>query len=397
MTAKIVHLSRFEDLTVDFNLKLFIKQIQYSLTSPDISPARLKPKRIAFLLFFFPVFTLLKLSAWLGFAWDDLFYKEYQQQKLAQPVFIIGNPRSGTTFLHRLLAKDEWNFSYIRMWEVIFAPSITQRKLVWFFKKIDDTLGGLIQNTLLKLEKRTWLANPIHPIGLLEAEEDEGILFSLWETIFTSVVFPHPDLVRKYAYFDKQVPHPERRKIMQFYRSCLRRHLFARGSDKKFLSKNPTFSPKVDSLYEFFPDAKIIYLVRNPLETVPSIISWMSYQWKQFTDPAENYLFKDYLLELAKEWYEYPLERLSRAPEESYTIVCYDDLVQKPRQIVREIYEKFGFELTPGFDQILNEANRRAASYKSKHDYSLQRVGLTKKQIVKTFAFVFKRFGFSRR
>ena len=382
---------------MNFNLRLFLRQIGYSLTKSEGTPARLTPKRAAILLFFFPIFTILKLSSWLGFTWDDIFYKGYKQQKLAQPVFIIGNPRSGTTFLHRLLARDERNFSYIRMWEVIFAPSIAQRKLFWFFQKLDNALGGKFQGWLLDQEKKTWLSNPIHKIGLLEPEEDESILFSMWETIFTSVVFPHPELVRNYALFDKQMPLFRRRKIMQFYRSCLRRHLFARNSNKKFLSKNPTFSPKIGSLYEFFPDAKIIYLVRNPLDTIPSIISWMSYQWKQFSDPAENYLFKDYMLELAREWYQYPLERFAKAPAESYAIIRYEDLVQNPRQIVADIYENFGFYLAPEFEKILEEATQSAPRFLSKHKYSLRKMGLSKKEILKTFAFVFKRFGFDTR
>ena len=78
---------------MNFNLRLFLKQIGYSLARSENTPARLTPKRIAILLFFFPVFTILKLSSWLGFAWDDLFYKEYQQQKLAQPVFSAVSPQ----------------------------------------------------------------------------------------------------------------------------------------------------------------------------------------------------------------------------------------------------------------------------------------------------------------
>ena len=382
---------------MNFNLRLLLQQIGYSLTRSEGTPARLTPKRVAVLLFFFPIFTILKLSTWLGFAWDDLFYKEYKQQKLTQPVFIVGNPRSGTTYLHRLLANDSENFSYIRMWEVLFAPSISQRKLLWFLKKIDDALGGIFQKWTLKQEKKTYVSNPYHKMGLLEPEEDESILFSMWETIFTTVVFPHPDLVRNYAFFDKQIPLLRRRKIMRFYRDCLRRHLFARHSDKKFLSKNPTFSPKIDSLYEFFPDAKIIYLVRNPLDTVPSIISWMSYQWKQFSDPAENYLFKDYMIELAREWYEYPLERFSKAPVDSYAIIRYEDLAQNPKQVITEIYQKFGFALSPEFDAILDDAAQKATSFKSQHKYSLRKMGLSRGEILKKFAFVFKRFGFDTR
>jgi hypothetical protein len=377
-----------------FNLKLLSQQVEETLARSANTPARLTPKRLTVLLFFFPIFTILKLSSWLGFAWDDIFYKDYQNQKLAQPVFLIGNPRSGTTYLHRLLAKDESNFSYMRMWEIFFAPSISQRKLLWFFQKVDNKYGGKIQKWILNQEKKTWLSNPVHTLGLDQAEEDESVLFNIWETIFTSVFFPHPDLVRKYAYFDKQIPLLRRRKIMRFYRSCLRRHLFARNSDKKFLSKNPTFSAKVDSLYEFFPDARIIYLVRNPLDTVPSIISWMSYQWKQFNDPKENYLFKDYMIELAREWYAYPLERFASAPPNSYAIIRYEDLIQNPKEVIMGIYRKFGFELSAEFEKILEQETRNEHAYHSKHKYSLRKMGLSKKQILKTFGFVFKRFHF---
>jgi hypothetical protein len=79
-----------------FNLKLLSQQVEETLARSANTPARLTPKRLTVLLFFFPIFTILKLSSWLGFAWDDIFYKDYQNQKLAQPVFLIGNPRSGT-------------------------------------------------------------------------------------------------------------------------------------------------------------------------------------------------------------------------------------------------------------------------------------------------------------
>lgn len=62
---------------MNFNIRLFAKQVAYPLTSPLNAPARLTPRRIAILLFSFPIFTILKLSFWLGFAWDDLFYTAF--------------------------------------------------------------------------------------------------------------------------------------------------------------------------------------------------------------------------------------------------------------------------------------------------------------------------------
>lgn len=379
---------------MDFNFKLLFEQVRATFSNDPNTHAHLTPRRFGILLILFPVLAVFKILQLIGFAIDDFLFKDYQQHELAQPVFIIGNPRSGTTFLHRLLAKDKDNFSHIRTWEIYFAPSIFQRKLIWIIQRLDQKLGGRIQHWLVKQEQKSWFNNPIHRISLWEAEEDESLLFNIWESIFTSVFFPHPDLVRKYAYFDKQVSRRERRKIMRFYRACLRRHLYAHHSKNKFLSKNPAFSAKVASLYEFFPNAKIIYMVRNPLETVPSLISWMSYQWRQFCDPDEEYVYKEYLIQLAKEWYEYPLEQLAQASPESYEIVLYNELVKDPRGVISRFYEKFGFEISPEFETILDQANEAAKAYHSEHHYSLKRIGLSKEELFRIFQSVLERFGF---
>lgn len=377
-----------------FNLKLFLEQTYQSLTSKKDTPARLTPKRILFLALFFPIIALVRSANAVSFWLDDLIHRDYQTQELKQPVFILGNPRSGTTFLHRLLARDRRNFSYMRMWEMYFAPSITQRKVFWLAQKADNLLGAPLQKWILAQEEKMWLNNPAHKMSLREADEDEVILFNIWSSIFTTVFFPHPELVRRYAFFDKSVPRREKKQVMDFYKDCLKRHLYAYHSDKKFISKNPTFSPKIDALYETFPDARIIYLVRNPLNTIPSMISWLSYQWKQFIDTEEEYLFKEYLIDLAEEWYRYPLERLAQAPPESYIIVKYEDMVKDPNQATRQIYEHFGFEVNRRFARILRREARKAKRYKSKHTYSLKQMGISKERILQRFKFVFDRFGF---
>jgi hypothetical protein len=40
-------------------------------------------------------------SATMGL--DRVFFRGYRKQPIDRPIFIVGNPRSGTTFLHRLL------------------------------------------------------------------------------------------------------------------------------------------------------------------------------------------------------------------------------------------------------------------------------------------------------
>jgi hypothetical protein len=60
---------------------------------------------------------------------------------------------------------------------------------------------------------------------------------------------------------------------MGFYRGCLLRQAYVRGPHKTFLSKNAMFSSKIENLRLWFPGCRIVYMVRNPLEAIPSMLS----------------------------------------------------------------------------------------------------------------------------
>ena len=94
--------------------------------------SRLTPKRLLILVGFYALYAIVEITTWTCFALDRIFYPDFLNVEIKSPVFIIGNPRSGTTFLHRLLALDEMHFSCMRMWEIFFAPSIVQRKMLCF-------------------------------------------------------------------------------------------------------------------------------------------------------------------------------------------------------------------------------------------------------------------------
>ena len=378
-----------------FNHSLLFEQIKHSFFSSSGTPARLTPKRVGILILFFPIFFIIRIVNFVGLKLDNLFYQDFHHQKVSGPVFIIGNLRSGTTFLHRLMAKDKHNFTYMCMWEIIFAQSIFQRKFFWKLRDLDNFSGGCFQKLIARLESKTWFSNPIHKIGMTEPHEDEGLLVSIWESINTSIFFPHLNLVDDYALFDKKIPKPIRRRVMKFYEGCLKRHLYSRQvTHRKFLSKSPAFSPKVNTLLKKFPQSKIIYLVRNPLDVVPSMISWMSFQWEKYIDWPERYLYQDDLMELAKEWYEYPLTILDRTQKSRYVIIKYDDLVSNPQKTISMIYDKFGYEMSKEFKQILASVNKKQQNYRSTHTYSLSEMGLSKSKIIENFKSIIKRFEF---
>ena len=377
-----------------FNFRGFFRFSYLWLTN-----GRWTPRRIAILVAFYLAFPLLEFAIWICFLLDNIFFRGYRWEQVESPVFIVGNPRSGTTFLHRLIAKDVDRFSTMKMWEILFSPSIAQRKLVAGLAALDRWLGGAVQKRLERTEQGWQEQNVMHEVSLREPEEDDYLLLHIWSALTTGLSAGLLEEAIRYTYFDTAIPAAERDRIMAFYKRCVRRHLHAErigigNGATCYLAKNPALSPKLDTVFKHFPDAKIIYLVRSPLEVLPSYVNMMMFSWRVLGIPVEDHALRDYLIDMARHWYTYPLERLGRAPANSYAIVRYDDLVSDPEQTIRTVYDRFGFEVGPAFDRVLQEESAKARGYQSRHAYSLEETGLTRQQILHTFQDVFERFGF---
>ena len=381
---------------MNYNFRLFWRTTYRSFFAADNTPARLTRRRIIFLLLFYVVWPIGSLMHWLCFFLDDVLFPGYKTQTIEKPLFIIGNLRSGSTFLHRLLSRDSETFTSLTTWDIYLTPSVTQKKITQYFSRLDRKLGGHLHQLLFEFDRRTLGQFKIHRISFFQPEEDENILFHIWDSLWVSFLFPFMDEFPNYQHFDEALLPERKRRIMRFYKSMLQRHMYATGK-KYFVAKNPAFSPKIETLIEFFPDARIIYLARNPLDMLPSSVSWINYARRVFTEPKEKYLYLEEIVDFTQHWYRYPLKYLDAHPSPRYLILNYDDLIQRPEQVIRSFYEQFGYPDKPGLDRIVDEAVKEALSFKSDHIYSYEEMGFTREQIVETYADIFDRFGFDRR
>lgn len=381
-----------------FDFKGFVRFTCKSLFNSRGTNYRLTSRRIAWLALFYAVFPVVELVTWIGLLLDELLFPGYRQQGIRQPVFIVGNPRSGTTFLQRLLARDEKNFNSMRTWEMLLAPSITMRKVISGLSALDRRLGSPLHRCLGLLEETWQEENTVHRIAVRAPEEDEYLLTHIWSNLKIWLYAAMLDEAERYTHFDAKMPPTEKERIMTFYTRCVQRHLYAHGgSDVHYLAKNPHFTPMIDALYDCFPDVRIIYLARSPLDMIPSYISLKEREWRILGDPVDEVGSRDYILDMAEHWYSYPLERLEHAAQDSYIVVNFNDLVNQAGQTVAEIYERFGLEIGPAFAEVLRKAAERARHHQSEHKYSLEAVGLSREQIVDRYEDVFDRFGFDTR
>lgn len=382
---------------MQYNLRLFWRTFYRSLFDSKQTPARLTRKRILFLVLFYLVWIPGSLIHWFCFWLDDIFFPAHKTQPIEKPLFILGNLRSGSTFLHRLLSRDSETFTSLTTWDIYLTPSITQKKITQHISRLDKKhLGNFLHRILHAFDRATLGKIKIHPISFFQPEEDENIHLHIWDGYFVTFLFPFMDEFPDYVHFDEALSPEHRHRIMSFYRSMLQRHMYATGK-KYFVAKNPAFSPKIETLVEFFPDARIIYLTRNPLDMLPSTISWINYARRQATDPKETWLYIDEIVDMTQHWYRHPLKYLDSHPSPRHLILNYDDLIQRPEHVLRLFYEQFGYPDKPGLDHIVDEAVKETLTFRSDHDYSYEEMGFTREQIVELYADIFERFGFDKR
>ena len=124
-------------------------------------------------LHFFGVFFIS-----FGRIMDEIFFRKYKEVDLSEPVFIISNPRCGTTFLHRLLCLDKDRYTFSVLYHTLL-PSVFYIKIIQVIAGIDKKLGGLLHKLFDWLDEKFFGGwKDVHPMGFDRSEEDEG-LFTL--------------------------------------------------------------------------------------------------------------------------------------------------------------------------------------------------------------------------
>lgn len=326
------------------------------------------------------------------FALDPLFFPGLRKTKIREPVFVIGHGRSGTTHLHDLLYQDADRFSCFLMYELFWSALIPKKLIRWGAAIDERYLAGSIERRLrARSEARYSETRDAHHQAATYPEEDDGILTYSCSSGSWSLRVPDLSVI-SFHYIDEW-PDRKRRRMMHFYRECIRRQLYLNGGGKIHLSKNPTFTGRVESLIEFFPDAKFVIPYRNPLETMPSLLKLMRGFWT-LRGVDEETIGRSYqrLIQQSIDSYTYPAEVLARHPERPVAVVDYRDLITHPKRVVVSIYSALGYDMSPEYEALLDEAEARAGQHETSHSYSLEEFGLDEAEIRRELAPLFEQF-----
>ena len=324
---------------------------------------------------------------------DRIFFPGFRNKPIERPIFIVGNPRSGTTFLHRLLL-GSGRLAAFELWEMLF-PAITARKLL-----------GRIVPRLDRLSPARYHPSDIHDTNLRGIETDDVLwffrtldgpfawaYFLAWQDTWGSA------LCRREMGVEGVTQH-ERDRFFAYHEACWRRNLAYKRADR-ILAKTSMLTFRLDELLQRYPDCKLVYIIRDPVEVIPSGMSLVSGVLENGYNVWERTTEED-----QKRWvenlYQASCEMLrcfhddyvnGRIPEKNVCVVRYTDLLSDLEPTMQRILDFIEVEPTPAFVAEVAAQAEKQRSYTSKHQHSPEKFNLDPQRIRRDLSYIYDTFG----
>jgi LPS sulfotransferase NodH len=255
--------------------------------------------------------------------------------QIQRPVFITGMPRSGSTFLHELLAEDAQN-RVPRVWEVMFPI------------RGHNSTRSKVEPRVRKAEACLWWfrrlapgANSVYPMRAWTPHECVAI------HSYTLLSGP------AYAW---------QKRFLQY--------LQLSSPTKQWILKSPDHVHTLEHLLTVFPDAVVIQTHRNPLEVLRSsmqLTEVLEGTFARADDRAQTR--KREARSLAEHMEGITSFREAHLELDGRFIdVKYHELVSHPLTVVRQIYERLDKPLTEMAAERMQRLASRRSRYKGRRD-----------------------------
>lgn len=302
------------------------------------------------------------------------------------PVFVMGLPRTGTTFLHRLLSLDPAVRAPIT-WELLNpVPKVDGNTDTVAHTKDRSKRRNYIHSIIS--QRKSMGDEAIAHIHEVETDLPEECLLCLTDHLpcLPMLLYDCYMNIDAFLTVDSTDAYTSYKKYLQLLSYQTQDDV----NPKRWMLKCPAhlFYPK--QIAAVFPDAKLIWNHRHPVSAVPSLCSLLKAFHQLYYEPECRDEF-----ELGKKIKYVSEKMLLQAPKdieasglESANVV-YNELIKDPSSCVKKIYKQFGWEYTDEYDSILqgylakNKAEREALKKKnaengaSLHTYTPEEFGLT--------------------
>ena len=305
------------------------------------------------------------------------------REPVEQPVFILGINRTGTTFLHRLLAQGGrfWALYPYELAHPALPSSLPSAR--------PEAARRHYSDDILAASGIAEAMSGIHPVDPGEPEEEFALLEDSFRSWTYTLRYFVPGYARWLAARGSAFAYGVHRRTMQHL--SWQRGARLGAAPRQWLLKMPFHLAELETLVATYPDAVFIQTHREPREFMPSWLS-LTESVRSLTsrscDPAaigaEQVEFMSRVLGQAARF-------RSAYPEidRRFVDVSYLDLTGDPVRVVEEIYRHFGWTLDDEARTRTERWHARQAARRQtepRHRYSLDTYGLTVPQVDAAFS-----------
>lgn len=308
-------------------------------------------------------------------------HPEIGRQNVVRPVFIVGINRTGTTYLHRLMARAD-RFWSLRAFEYV-EPVIPGGDYARLASTPEDPRRPLAADVFEASGIIDSFAGT-HHIGIDEPEEDIPILRLSFRAWMFANRYRIPQYERWLEASGSREAYRHHRRVMQHY--TFQRRQRHPGAEGQWLFKMPTHLMELEALSEAYPDALFIQTHRDPAQFMGSWCSLVERIGATLGEPAPPDVLGAEQLRAMSRLLDRAVAFRESRPEtaERWVDVSYYDLVQDPMAVVARIHDRRGWALDPdtigAMNTWLDEQEERRRTEK-RHTYDIASYGLTRDMV----------------
>jgi hypothetical protein len=265
------------------------------------------------------------------------------REQVTRPIFIVGQPRTGTTILYDLLAQDP-DLRAPLTWEVDEPCPVPKPETYH-----DDPRIAQIQSNIELSEQIVPGFLKFHPMGALVGQECVRITAGEFTSMIYSVQYRLP------TYYRWLLHDADYADAYRYHRVFLQ-HLQS-GVPGQWLLKSPAHLWQLNTLLAEYPDALIVQTHRDPLNVISSIAALTHHLRRMSTDEST-------VAECAAQSYEEITVGLEREmalrdsgaiPDDKIIDVKFTDFMRDPWVTIGGIYQALGRELRPDTVQRMRD------------------------------------------
>jgi len=279
---------------------------------------------------------------------------------IERPIFITGMPRSGSTFLHRLLVRDP----------AVAAP------LSWRLVHPHPSSAGWLGEGLnrARVQAQFYLMrllapelNSLHEVAAGEPEECTDITAQVFQSLRYDSVYRVPS-------YQSWLQRHGHREAYRFHKRFLQ-HLDAQAPGRRWILKSPDHVFALDDILTVYPDAHWVFIHRDPVAVLASVARLTEVLRRPFAHSVD---LAEIGQQVCASWLD-GAQRMMRAAAASTSILHlhYREIVADPQKAAARLFRHGGHassaDAGPRMRKWLGNRSNRAHRQRR---YDLARFGL---------------------